>query len=238
MVKLGVISDIHSDVVALETMLKVFERDGCDRIVCLGDIISIGPFPQQTVERVRAIPDVIAVSGNHDRCLAERKPASPNMGKDEILHHRWMYEVMTKDAVDYLGSLPYRVDMTVENVRITALHFAMDEKQEYLDFSEATVAERSRLFGNIDADVILYGHEHQRSILRDGKKLYVNFGPLGCPGRSKNIARGGILFVEDGRAEAIPLELKYPAELSVQEIDRLKYPWGDDVKLCFYGIRE
>ncbi len=43
----AIISDIHSNLGALEAVLEDIDRRGADRIVCLGDIIGYGPNPVQ-----------------------------------------------------------------------------------------------------------------------------------------------------------------------------------------------
>lgn len=48
--KIGVIADIHNNVVALEAILDVFKKNGCSEILCCGDIIGIGPYPEETVQ--------------------------------------------------------------------------------------------------------------------------------------------------------------------------------------------
>lgn len=62
--RIGIITDIHNNLIALECVLNEIERT-CDRIICCGDIIGIGPFPDETVQRMMKIKNLIAVSGNH-----------------------------------------------------------------------------------------------------------------------------------------------------------------------------
>lgn len=45
--KLGIITDIHSNIIALNEVLKEFEKIKIDKIICCGDIIGIGPNPEE-----------------------------------------------------------------------------------------------------------------------------------------------------------------------------------------------
>lgn len=72
--KIGIITDIHSNSIALEKILRYFEKEGCEKIICCGDIIGIGPFPEETVQLVRGIKDLIAVRGNHEEYLLGELP--------------------------------------------------------------------------------------------------------------------------------------------------------------------
>ena len=46
--KYGIITDIHNNVTALRAVLKQLEQMNCDQIVCCGDMIGIGPDPEET----------------------------------------------------------------------------------------------------------------------------------------------------------------------------------------------
>lgn len=59
--KLGVITDIHNNITALKVIAEKLQQSGCDKIVCCGDIIGIGPYPEETVQYLMQIPNLIAV---------------------------------------------------------------------------------------------------------------------------------------------------------------------------------
>lgn len=48
--KLGVITDIHNNLIALQAVMQKLTELQCDPIICCGDIIGIGPYPEETVQ--------------------------------------------------------------------------------------------------------------------------------------------------------------------------------------------
>src|SRR5919202_6515169 len=63
------ISDIHANLVALETVLA--EAGEFDAVWCLGDLVGYGPAPNECVERVRELATV-CLAGNHDWAVLDR----------------------------------------------------------------------------------------------------------------------------------------------------------------------
>jgi diadenosine tetraphosphatase ApaH/serine/threonine PP2A family protein phosphatase len=63
--QLAFISDIHSNLEALQTCLAVIDQTGCDAIVCLGDTVGYGPSPNECTEIVRERSS-LCLAGNHD----------------------------------------------------------------------------------------------------------------------------------------------------------------------------
>ena len=59
-----VISDIHANFTALETVLA--DAGAVDETWCLGDLVGYGPDPNEVVERVRGLPNLTCLLGNHD----------------------------------------------------------------------------------------------------------------------------------------------------------------------------
>ena len=147
---LGFISDIHEDIVSLKKALAIMEREKCDRIVCLGDIIGFSPlyYPYTLTRDANACIDLVrqncsvAVAGNHDLFSAGLVPRNNaginypdnwfaidladrmNLTNGEI----WLYESevlpsLTSENMDYLRSLPETAAITVDQIRILVSHF-------------------------------------------------------------------------------------------------------------------
>src|SRR5918994_2005744 len=66
--RIGLISDIHGNLPALEAVLPRLEEEPVDRIVCLGDV-AVGPFSSETASHVRAL-GFQTIRGNWDDWMA------------------------------------------------------------------------------------------------------------------------------------------------------------------------
>lgn len=239
-IRLGIITDIHNNVTALKDVLSKLKQMDCDRIVCCGDIIGIGPCPEETVKLMMDIPDLIAVRGNHENYLLEGMPEEyPNeegMDYPEMEHHKWEHSLLSEESVSFLRSLPYRVDFDCCSVRISVMHWSMDGNGKFMHHNRYTTEEDlKKVFAGVDSDIILFGHHHRRNICL-GDRLYVNAGSLGCPGRDGNIARAAVLTIENGQTEVEPLDVVYDSLSVVDLIDRLNYPDSENIKKAFYGL--
>lgn len=238
MKKIGVMTDIHNNAVALEAVLNVFDAAQCEEIICCGDIVGIGPFPQQTVDKVMCIPGLIAVSGNHDRYLSEGIPEQEQMDAEEIAYHQWEREKLSKPAKDFITALPARIDLEIEAVTITVLHYPMNNRNEYYPLTGHLQAKDfSRLLGGINSSITIFGHDHRQISYETGRKKYLNCGPLGCPSATRNIARGGILTVDNEHAAMDFIAVPYDVQKVIDEIDKINYPCADSIKHIFYGIK-
>ena len=97
--KLAAISDIHSNIAALEAVLSDIERRGIRQIVNLGDSLS-GPFDaKRTADRLLDL-DLTTVRGNHDRQLIDRPV------KDMGVWEHWAVFDLTDAHIDWLKNLP------------------------------------------------------------------------------------------------------------------------------------
>jgi len=68
--RVAIISDIHSNIWALEAVLSDIKKLGVERIICLGDIIGYGPAPREVIKR--AIGWEFCLQGNHENALLFR----------------------------------------------------------------------------------------------------------------------------------------------------------------------
>src|SRR5258707_11522847 len=105
MMRIAVISDIHSNIEALTEVLRVADSHKVDRIVSLGDIVGYGASPNPCCELVRSVAEVTLL-GNHDAAVAGRVDFS-------FYYHAarraldWSIKVIAQDKLQWLPSLPY-----------------------------------------------------------------------------------------------------------------------------------
>ncbi|MEM5776432.1 MAG: metallophosphoesterase family protein, partial [Anaerolineaceae bacterium] len=67
-----VISDIHANLPALEAVLADAAEQGYDAAWCLGDLVGYGPCPNECIDTIRDLPDLVCLMGNHDAAMLGR----------------------------------------------------------------------------------------------------------------------------------------------------------------------
>lgn len=99
-----IISDIHANYTALEAVLADAAGADYEAVWCLGDLVGYGPQPNECIERVRALPGLLCLVGNHDKAVLGELDinAFNNDARAAIL---WTREALTGTNRDYLQSL-------------------------------------------------------------------------------------------------------------------------------------
>jgi len=102
----GLISDIHSNLPALQAVLECINKEGIDEFICAGDIVGYGPNPNECIKLLQSLKRVYAVVGNHDwAVLGLENIATFNpVAQEAIL---WTKGELTGESQEYLRSLPY-----------------------------------------------------------------------------------------------------------------------------------
>ncbi|MEA2374569.1 MAG: hypothetical protein QOD53_1032 [Thermoleophilaceae bacterium] len=100
----GVVSDVHANLHALETVLAALEREGAERILCPGDLVGYGPRPNECVARLREA-GALAVAGNHDLMATDRLSAG-TLGGLQKQTIEWTRGALDPETRAYLEALP------------------------------------------------------------------------------------------------------------------------------------
>lgn len=64
MMRTAVLSDIHGNLAALQSVLADIESQSVDRLICLGDVVGYGPHPRECLDAVAEM--AFCILGNHD----------------------------------------------------------------------------------------------------------------------------------------------------------------------------
>jgi diadenosine tetraphosphatase ApaH/serine/threonine PP2A family protein phosphatase len=102
-VRVAVISDIHSNLAALETVLDAVDAHEPDELWCLGDLVGYGPKPNECCEIVRERTQ-LCLGGNHDLAVRGTIDLREFSG-DAAEAARWTKGVLSADAREYLDAL-------------------------------------------------------------------------------------------------------------------------------------
>lgn len=107
--RIGILSDIHANLEALDAVLTDLDQRGCDVLVCLGDFVGYGPDPVDCVATLRGRLRV-AVVGNHDRAAVGGRPIEDfnPFAQEAII---WTQAHLDPETRDYLMRLPERGEL-------------------------------------------------------------------------------------------------------------------------------
>ncbi len=167
--------DVHGNLPALEAVLA--ELDDVDAIVVGGDVAA-GPWPSETVERLRALGDrVLWLRGNADRELVERD--RQGKGPRELL--AWIRERLSDEQLAFLERLSLTQTVEVEGLgRMLFCHATPRSDEEVLTGISPSERWIEAVAGSSE-DVVVCGHTHvQFDRTADGVRI-VNAGSVGMP---------------------------------------------------------
>ena len=154
--RLGVVSDIHANLHALDAVLEALRRERVDGILCLGDVVGYGALPNECVDRLREV-EAATVAGNHDLVASGRQ----GVERCEALALetlRWTIRVLRDDARTYLADLPLHVE---PSDAVVAVHGSLHDPWRYVARSAGAARELATLARERpDARLLLLGHTH------------------------------------------------------------------------------
>lgn len=206
-----IVSDVHSNLTALDAVVAAAEADApLDGVWCLGDIVGYGPWPLETVRRLRSL-DAVCIQGNHDAGAVGRISLETfNHAAREAC--RWNGAQLDEDARSYLEGLPDSVAVA----GFTLVHGTpRDPVWEYL----TSYADAIDALERVSTRDVLVGHTHLQfafedrrgaaapgpgglTVTRDGGRLVVNPGSVGQP---RDRDPRAAFAVYDGKAETLSL---------------------------------
>jgi predicted phosphodiesterase len=156
-----VLSDIHANLEALETVLGAAASRGYERVLVLGDLVGYGADPNAVVDRVRALSPVASIRGNHDKVACGLEdPEGFNLVARQAIE--WTHAALTSDNRAWLAALPAGPVLVGDFIEIC--HGTTFDEDAYV-FDELDAL---RSLEGARAPLCLYGHTHVPVAFRHG----------------------------------------------------------------------
>jgi predicted phosphodiesterase len=147
--RIAVLSDIHSNIVALDAVLA--HMGSVDAVWHLGDVVGYGPEPDAVVDRLTGL-GAVGVRGNHDAAAAGG-PEIDYFNPDARTAMEWTISHISSATRDSLAALPER--LVVDDVSL--VHGSMvDPTWEYVTTKDAARASMEVMTTRLG----LHGHTH------------------------------------------------------------------------------
>jgi predicted phosphodiesterase len=192
--QLGLISDVHGNLTALDAVLADGASLGVGSWWVLGDLAAIGPEPAEALERIANLPDVRLVRGNTDRYLVtgERPwPHAADVAADESLgdlfaavaaSFSWTSETLGREWTAFLADLPAgRHRRLRDGTTLHGIHASTTSDDGPGITPQASDEDLAAVLVGSAADVICGGHTHQATDRRVGHRRVVNLGSISNP---------------------------------------------------------
>jgi predicted phosphodiesterase len=207
--KIAIISDIHSNLEALNSVFVDMITIGVDKLFCSGDIVGYGPFPTKCLDIVRKYSNCV-VMGNHDQGVFDLK-TQEDFNKYALLAIRFTMIDMVPSDVKYLMSLPMKADIDEWGISLAHGSYSHPEEWRYLGKEEEERPEEELLkeFDLIPNRICFVGHTHEPFVfgnkngfyestkikLPSDEKFIINVGSVGQPRDNDCRACYGILEI-------------------------------------------
>jgi predicted phosphodiesterase len=218
MTRLGVFSDVHGNLHALDAALDFLGAEELDGYLCAGDLVGYGPFPNECVRRVLAL-DGLCVAGNHD-LIALGRLGDERCSSLARASLRWTRGALDDEARALLAGLP----LGVEQHGVAVRHGSIADPTEYvLSESRARDCLDALATAAPGAGVLVLGHTHRAMAvgrrrglllheaagevaLESGEPVALNPGAVGQSRSRDPRARVMVLDLSEGLASFYALD--------------------------------
>jgi predicted phosphodiesterase len=235
--RIALISDIHANLPALEAVLDSIAAHGdVDAVYHLGDLVGYAPWPDETVERIRA-EGIAGIAGNYDSTVATDykhcgcKYEDPRQEALSHLSYDWTRRNASARTKRFLGALPFRLDVRplgghLPGPRVILVHGAPTLNTLYwtADRSDDFCLKMAEQAGAHAGDVICFGHTHVPWTREVEGIHFVNTGSVGRPKDGDWRAGYVVLTVDGATVDAEVVRVEYDVERTMEAIRRSDLP--------------
>ena len=215
-------TDVHGNIDALDAVIEDTHSCGADRFVCGGDMIGIGPFTNEVLERLFNTTSLQMITGNHDEAVLALKygrpyPESHSHAKK---HHQWIADQLDNQLAKKLITLPRELTFIEDHLRFLITHypFKQGKKESPISedpfmpiISEPNLNAIEELFNEESTfDFIGFGHHHILHNFKSERTHFVNPGALGCHALAE--ARYALVYANEKE-----IHVEFKSQLDVPE---------------------
>lgn len=186
--KIAIISDIHGNIDALNSVLADIKNENCNKIFCLGDIAMAGPQPKEAIAKIKSLmstSDFHIIQGNTDKMLSEFSFDIYNeiIKTSTVMASAYLADskLLSNEEKDFLKNLQKEEEINLFGIKILLVHGSPRKNNENI-FPNLSIEEVEEIIKDTDANLIFCGHTHMPcGYQTNTEQTVVNVGSVGRP---------------------------------------------------------
>lgn len=178
--RIGLIADIHGNLVALDAVLAELKQDGITAIICLGDVAALGPQPRAVIERLQTLGCPIVLGNTDTWHIGTSLPEGTSDPVRALTN--WCNARLTDADRAFIRTFPPTITRPLGAG--SALYCMHGSPQSCEDVIVATTPDDdlARMLAGTRATLYAGGHTHISLVRRYDAARIVNPGSAGLPG--------------------------------------------------------
>lgn len=219
MLRIGVISDIHSNIQALDAVLSCLKD--ADIIISCRDTVGYGANPNEVAERLmkQSIPNIM---GNHDVCSVLK--LTTGLVSHAGIAALWTGDQLEKRHKRYLQELSFTQYLKVEDIEILSVHGSIKEPLTEYVYPYLPKSYFSQLLKNAESDMVILGHTHIPFQVSVEEGIVMNPGSVGQPRDGDPMASYAVISIDGDDVELSHERVSYEVEAAAKAIRDAKLP--------------
>jgi putative phosphoesterase len=225
--RIAVFSDIHGNKHALDAVLADIQSREPDFVVCLGDLVGYGAYPDAVVQTIRE-SGILTVMGNYDDAIANQRLVCGCDYKDEKAHELglksiiWTSENTSQSSKEFMQTLPDRISKEIGGRKVLFVHGSPRQLNEYL-YEDVPAAEVLTMLEEADADVLVCGHTHLPYFRVVEGRYVINAGSAGKPKHGDPQAVYALIEMDNDIRVGF-IKVPYDYEFAARAVEKVGLP--------------
>lgn len=231
----AILADIHGNLTALEAVLADLATQHYDRVIIAGDLVMNGPYPAETLERIRGT-HFPALLGETDHAVAAADPANDLAC--------WTADQIGATGINYLETLPFSQLITPPqsvspDAKLLIVHATPTSAGAFLiletnplDARCSTLtpeADALNMLGEARTPLIVHGHLHYTSSGVVGTSQVVSIGAVGFPFDGNPQAAYALATWERDQWTIVHRRVSYDIEQVIAAVQRSGQPLAETI---------
>lgn len=222
--KVIIYSDVHGNKYALEKLQNTADYKSADLRIFLGDAVAMCNYPNECLNAIFNSGDIF-VQGNHDIYCAYGLPTEefPYFSEEKRMHQKYMREKTDSALREKIKQQPKDYILTVNGKTFYFTHFIWRTDKLIVDdpdHSGCPTVETAKVFENIKADYIFFGHNHVPADFSCDGKWFTSVGSLGM----KHPGNYVVLEIKDNNVSINRKQLNFDVKQLQSDMLEENYP--------------